>query len=502
MAAVARSPSDGGVVHQSNTYNNKICCGKIHLREWTIKSQIKTGILSVSVLLLMVLTLVSVITVLVLGGTTRSLATASLEYQIRTNAYNFSDAYAKEISQTLLRRAAAVSTISAATAQAYYAEKWEYSNAAGNSSWYCEKVKDAPGAKAIKATDGSDKVGYETKETSSYYIPKTRMVADTTGCVRSDDDPSYGEDMRARGCYSVSDRLDTSTVSGRSTSARKARDRTAILDVYFQQFVSSMPDLGLVYIGFEESGLFRQYPGSDDYFSTAQYPGTYDPRKRPWYLTAKSAAIGSNSNKQIVNGKGQRFGPITVSAPYEGYNAGVWMITVAQAIINKNNPNDILGVVGFDISIEAIQKHIVEEVKFLEGGIVTLVESESRSNTQSIDNKERIVVAHVDFSKHQKDGSPPLLNVLEKEIFTNETLYKEVFSNNGTEDYTRNKEEYLLGKRMNTRIFFILYSLFFIFYNFKFSTKKKKLFCLYFYHSSYKHYLPTQVHCHYVGTSY
>ena len=51
-----------------------------------------------------------------------------------------------------------------------------------------------------------------------------------------------------------------------------------------------------------------------------------------------------------------------------------------------------------DQSIEAIQKHIVEEVKFLEGGIVTLVESESRSNTQSIDNKERIVVAHVDFA--------------------------------------------------------------------------------------------------------
>ena len=149
----------------------------------------------------------------------------------------------------------------------------------------------------------------------------------------------------------------------------------------------------------------------------------------------------------------------------------------------------------------SIQKHIVDEVKFLEGGIVTLIESETRS-TATEGKGENIVVAHVDFSKHQKDGSPPLLNVLEKEIFTNETLYKEVFSNNGTEDYTRNKEEYLLGKRMNTRIFFILYSLFFIFYNFKFSTKKKKLFCLYFYHSSYKHYLPTQVHCHYVGTSY
>jgi len=157
--------------------------------------------------------------------------------------------------------------------------------------------------------------------------------------------------VRGKGCYSLADRLDTTTISGRSAPARRARDRTAILDVYFQQFVASMPDLGLVYIGFEGSGLFRQFPGSDDYFSTAQYPGTYDPRKRPWYLAAKNSAIGNNVGQQILNGKGQRFGPITVSAPYEGYNAGIWMITVAQAMIDPLNPNEILGVVGFDISI-------------------------------------------------------------------------------------------------------------------------------------------------------
>ena len=62
----------------------------------------------------------------------------------------------------------------------------------------------------------------------------------------------------------------------------------------------------------------------------------------------------------------------------------------------------------------SIQKHIVEEVKFLEGGIVTLIESETRS-TATEGKGENIVVAHVDFSKHQKDGSPPLLNIVEKE---------------------------------------------------------------------------------------
>ena len=438
MAQITRSPSDGGTPRQS--YSNTICCGKIHLREWTIKSQIRTGILTVSAILLITLTLVSVITVLVLGGTTRVMASNALEHQIRTNAFNFSDAYAKEISQTLVRRSSAVATVAQAASNAYYAETWEYTTSGGNNSWYASEMKNAPGAKAVPATDGSGKISYSTTETSSYYVPKTKLSADSTGCYRSDDDPTYGEDMRVRGCFGLAARLDTKTISGRSLSARKARDRTAILDVYFQKFVTAMPDLGLVYIGFEKSGLFRQYPGSDAYFSTAQYPVTYDPRKRPWYISAREA--GQSISKQLVNGKGQRFGPITVSQPYPGYNAGVWMITIAQAMYNPLQPTELLGVVGFDISIEAIQKHINEEVKFLDGGIVTLVESVSR-NTKS--DKDRVVVAHVDFTTHVKDGTPPLLETVEKEIFSNETLHNLIFSTNGTADYTRNNKEYLLA---------------------------------------------------------
>jgi len=435
--SVSRSPSDGGALEQRN---NIICCGKIHLREWTIKAQIRTGILCVSALLLIVLTLVSVITVLILGGSTRTMATNALEFQIRTNAYNFSDAYAKEVSQTLVRRAAAVQTVATATSEAFYDLNWEYTNTGGDNSKYAQDMKNAPGAKAVPATDGSGKVGYSTTEMSSYYIPKTKQIADATGCSRSNDDPTYGEDMRPKGCYSVADRLDTTTIGGNSKPARKARDRTAILDVYFKQFVKSMPDLGLVYIGFENSGLFRQYPGSDDYFSTAQYPATYDPRKRPWYITAREA--GASIGNQIVNGKGNRFGPIVISEPYEGYNAGVWMITVAQAMYNPLQPTELLGVVGFDISIQAIQKHIVDEVKFLEGGIVTLIESESRNKNSA---EDRIVVAHVDFSKHQEGSNPPLVEKVEKEIFANKTLFNQVFTQNGTEDYQRNGELYLLA---------------------------------------------------------
>jgi hypothetical protein len=314
MASIARSPSDGGALVKQN---NIICCGKIHLREWTIKAQIRGGILTVSATLLIVLTLVSVVTVLILGGNTRLMASNALEYQIRTNAYNFSDAYAKEVSQTLTRRAAAVQTIAAAVSEAYYATNWEYTNYGGNASFYASNIQNAPGAKAVPATDGSGKVGYSSPEVSSYYIPKTRPSADTTGCSFSGDDVPFGEDMRPKGCYSIADRLDTTTISGASKPARLARDRTGILDVYFKRFVAAMPDLGLVYIGFEESGLFRQYPASDDYFSTAQYPGTYDPRKRPWYINAREA--GNSIGNQIVNGKGFRFGPITISEPCKSH---------------------------------------------------------------------------------------------------------------------------------------------------------------------------------------
>ena len=196
MAAVARSPSDGGKLANAN---NTICCGKIKLREWTIKNQIELGMYSISALLLIVLTLVSVVTVLILGGNTRAMASNSLEYQIRTNAYNFSDAYAKEISQTLLRRASAVSTIAQATAEAYYATDWEFTASAGNNSWYCSEIQKEPHAKAVKATDGSSKVGYSTIAVSSYYIPKTSILGDLTGCSKQED-YTFGEDSK---CYSL-----------------------------------------------------------------------------------------------------------------------------------------------------------------------------------------------------------------------------------------------------------------------------------------------------------
>merc|ERR1711871_947476 len=268
-------------------------------------------------------------------------------------------------------------------------------------------------------------------------------VNDTTGCVLRgrDKDYSLGEDMGndRPGCFGLDDRLDNPSPTGKSTAARHARDRSALLDTYFMQYHKSMPDLFMMYVGFEKSGLFRQYPGSDSYFATSEFPGTYDPRKRPWYVQAKLAA--ENLASKTKTPTGNYLGPVSVSSPYKDYTTGVWMVTVTQAIFDPAKQDELVAVVGFDISIDSIQKHIVDEVKFLEGGTVALVETELREGKDGR-NKDRYLVAHVDFDKLAASlptGSedPPFFGSAEPEILENETLVAEIFSGNGTTEVQR-----------------------------------------------------------------
>ena len=281
---------------------------------------------------------------------------------------------------------------------------------------------------------------------SGYYIPKTRYVATVQGCTTGnaapadggDALPSTGEDMRLAGCYELADRLDSPSIA--SAAARHARDRSAVLEVYLKQFVQSMPDVSLVYIGYEASGLFRQFPASDGYYTASTFPGTYDPRKRPWYRAAKlAAATGSLS----VSGTGNVLGPVGVSEPYKDYSTGDWTVTVAQAVFNPNQQTELMGVVGFDISIDAIQKHIVEEVTFLEGGVVALVESEPRMGQGS----ELYAVAHVDFATHiSPDDDAPFMSVLEPDLTSDRTLLQEaVGGGSGVADFTRNGKPYVVA---------------------------------------------------------
>ena len=413
-----------------------ICCGKIHLRDHTIRAQIMAGISSVSTAMLALISITAMVNIFVLGGNTKILAATALEEQIRTNALNFSKAYAQEISQTLRRRGAAVQTVATATAHAYFADPWEFIPT--NTSVWSEDVASASDKKSHTQSDG--KTRYTTELSSSYYIPKTRKQNNSYGCILDGRDEFYnlGEDMGQDrpGCYGLEQRLDGDSAQGKSTAARHARDRSAVLDTYFMQYYKSMPDLHMMYVGFEDSGLFRQYPGGDSYFTTAAHPGTYDPRKRPWYIQARLAAAPENAAAvKTKTPTGNVLGPISVSAPYKDYTTGIWMITVVQAIFDPANNDELVAVVGFDISIDAIQKHIVDEVKFLEGGVVALVESNTRDR-----NDDRYLVAHVDFTALSGTDaeSPPFFGEAEPEIHASATIYRKLFSGNGSTEVMRN----------------------------------------------------------------
>merc|ERR1711871_1029704 len=283
-------------------------------------------------------------------------------------------------------------------------------------------------------------------------------VNDTTGCVLRgrDKDYSLGEDMGndRPGCFGLDDRLDNPSPTGKSTAARHARDRSAVLDTYFMQYHKSMPDLHMMYVGFEKSGLFRQYPGGDSYFATAEFPGTYDPRKRPWYVQARLAAtqtLGSTSTfTPSKTPTGNFLGPISVSSPYKDYTTGVWMITVTQAIFDPSDRDELVAVVGFDISIDSIQKHIVDEVKFLEGGVVALVETDFREGKNGR-NKDRYLVAHVDFERlvdllPPGSDNPPMFGSAEPDIMGNKTLVTEIFSGKGSTEVQRQPHGSAAGK--------------------------------------------------------
>lgn len=140
-----------------------------------------------------------------------------------------------------------------------------------------------------------------------------------------------------------------------------------------------MPDIDTMYVGFESSGLFRQFPGQynsnlDNNFKKR----VYDPRVRGWYKDAKSAA--RQKRKESPKGalvEQKQFGESIVTAPYLGASSGKWMITIAKAVYDPADTSRLYAVVGFDITIDKIQSDIIN-IHFLKSGYVALVESKAR----------------------------------------------------------------------------------------------------------------------------
>ena len=150
---------------ENNQYKQKICgCISVNLRNYTIKQQISTGLISVSFIILLSLCLVSIISIVDLGNQTSKAAMDNLRLQIETNARNFSTLNADEISATLQRRAAAANLIAYAMSNFYLATELTFDKDA--ISYFDEQVtagSPVPGV-TFNKNDNNFPL-YKTKET-------------------------------------------------------------------------------------------------------------------------------------------------------------------------------------------------------------------------------------------------------------------------------------------------------------------------------------------------
>lgn len=421
-----------------NQYKQKICgCISVNLRNYTIKQQISTGLISVSFIILLSLCLVSIISIVDLGNQTSKAAMDNLRLQIETNARNFSTLNADEISATLQRRAAAANLIAYAMSDFYLATELTFDKDA--ISYFDEQVtagSPVPGV-TFNKNDNNFPL-YKTKETSSYYIPKTTNTTAGTpararlnGCYlpKGDTLRQYGTPMDESGCKELT------TVLASDPLLVKQIQRSVKINRYFKDFSKKIPDIYAIYFGFRSSGLFRQFPGSNDN-SDGNTPRTYDPRKRPWYLDAM------NGKKYASSTTGAWFGQTIITAPYQDFWSKVWMVTVAKAVYD--DVKNLVGVLGIDVSIKTIQDEILK-VHFLESGYVILTESASRSASNM---KERLVVSAPNFESYVTNGNVYFKDVLPS-VASNSTLFNSLWSETNVKYYSEreNDEEknYLLA---------------------------------------------------------
>ena len=424
-----------------------------------------------------------------LGNKTSAEATGALEKTIRDNMINFALSNAKQVQQTLERRAAVATTLAHALRHVLGAPL--LAPAAGMSVF--DSDIDAARAAEGKARRMPDADGQPTRITgvdiyegtpklspradayygTSYYLPKTIQPSDPHTGRKSDGagrvtcaypgggpNPTKGVDLHSAGCTDLAEVLakecwpDTGAVGNDCRDVDVARlrasnpalplttedvlARSAALDPYFYEFGSKMKDVSLMYVGFEQSGMFRQYKGDNMFDTHKEDPATgktlgfpertYDPRKRGWYIAAKAAGKLASS--------GGALGNVVVTEPYIGAGKPVWMITIAQAVYDLNDERVLRAVVGIDLEITDIQDAILR-VHFLEKGYVTLVESTARPGQPA---DARIVIAHPTFEDAQGhedvDAALPDIGAVEPALVANATLFATALgATSGVADY-------------------------------------------------------------------
>ncbi len=100
----------------------------------------------------------------------------------------------------------------------------------------------------------------------------------------------------------------------------------------FNNLLEVNPEILFVYIGSKEKDMYMK-PDS-------ALPDGYDPTGRPWYTEAMSV------------------GDITWSPPYKDASTGELIVTVAKPVKNKFAANQLVGVLGLDVSLDTLAEKI------------------------------------------------------------------------------------------------------------------------------------------------
>lgn len=127
---------------------------------------------------------------------------------------------------------------------------------------------------------------------------------------------------------------DTATFGNWSQSVAKTINLSVDLDLIFQPMYASMKEILWVYMGFSV-GLHRSYPYH------GPYDKEYDPRIRPWYLTALDTPTGKGA----------------FTTPYVDASSGSVIVTSSYPV--RNSTNHLIGVAGVDFKLTTIQTEVL-----------------------------------------------------------------------------------------------------------------------------------------------
>ena len=191
-------------------------------------------------------------------------------------------------------------------------------------------------------------------------------------------------------------------------------NRTAHLDPIMKEILDNNPHYSWIYMEFE-IGIQRTYPWSGvdtTIFGTATEP-PFDYKTDDWYIDAKSA----NGN-------------IVWTAPYIDPYLG-WIVTISRAIYNGTiSPEDFLGVVGIDFTLETISQ-TVGNIKLFDTGYGFLIDQDGE------------VISHPNVIFDPGDEEAVLINDIEP--ISLDLLSQMTSGTSGFSEIIKNRKVYYLA---------------------------------------------------------